>query len=80
MTRPDNAWAYSELSKYVQYPGASHMDAAHHVLRYLRGTYDKAFAIHAILAITLIVIHFGGGWMLIGLEIQPLAAPTQVPC
>ena len=30
---------YTELSKYVQYPGASHMDAAHHVLRYLRGTH-----------------------------------------
>ena len=38
MTRPDIAWAYSELSKYVQYPGVSHMAAADHVLRYLRGT------------------------------------------
>ena len=38
MTRPDLAWSYSELSKYVQYPGASHMAAADHVLRYLRGT------------------------------------------
>ena len=32
----------SELSKYVQNPGKAHMDAAHHVLRYLRGTYDQA--------------------------------------
>lgn len=38
MTRPDLAWSYSELSKYVQYPGVSHMAAADHVLRYLRGT------------------------------------------
>jgi hypothetical protein len=42
MTRPDLAWSYSELSKYVQYPGQAHMDAALHVLRYLRGTYDQA--------------------------------------
>ena len=50
MTRPDLAWWYSELSKYVQYvsghicacPGQAHMDAALLVLRYLRGTYDQA--------------------------------------
>ena len=41
MTRPDLAWAYSELSKYVQFPGKPHMLAAEHVLRYLRGTYNK---------------------------------------
>jgi hypothetical protein len=28
MTRPDLAWAYSELSKFDQYPGAKHMAAA----------------------------------------------------
>jgi hypothetical protein len=42
VTWPDLAWPYSELSKYVQNPGKTHMDAAHHVLRYLRGTYDQA--------------------------------------
>jgi hypothetical protein len=45
MTRPDLAWSYSELSKYVQNPGKAYMDAAHHVLRYLqllRATYDQA--------------------------------------
>jgi hypothetical protein len=41
-TRPDLAWSCSALSKYVQYPGQAHMDAAVHVLRYLRGTYDQA--------------------------------------
>ena len=41
MTRPDLAFAYSELSKYVQSPGKLHMAAADHVLRYLRGTYEK---------------------------------------
>jgi len=38
MTRPDLAWAYSELSEYVQFPGKNHMLAAEHVLSYLRGT------------------------------------------
>ena len=28
MTRPDLAWAYSELSKYVHFPGKNHMLAA----------------------------------------------------
>jgi len=36
MTRPDLAWSYSELSKYVQFPGIAHMDAAEHDLQYLR--------------------------------------------
>ena len=36
MTRPDLAWSYSELSKHVQFPGQTHMDAALHVLRNLR--------------------------------------------
>jgi hypothetical protein len=42
MTRPDLAFAYSELSKYVQRPGKVHMAAAEHTLRYLRGTFDKS--------------------------------------
>jgi hypothetical protein len=42
MTRPDLAFAYSELSKYVQRPGKAHMAAAEHTLRYLRGTFDKS--------------------------------------
>ena len=32
MTHPDLAWSYSELSKYVQFPGIAHMQAAEHVL------------------------------------------------
>jgi len=51
MTRPDLAWAYSELSKYVQFPGKHHMLAAEHVLCYLRGT-CKQFAILVILTKT----------------------------
>ena len=45
MTRPDLAWAYSELlshgNKYVQFPGKNHMLAAEHVLSYLRGTWNQ---------------------------------------
>jgi hypothetical protein len=44
MTRPDLAWSYSEVSKYIQCPGQPHMDAALHVLRYLRGTCDRAIS------------------------------------
>ena len=38
MTRPDLAWAYSGLSKYVQFPGKNYMLAAEHVVSYLCGT------------------------------------------
>jgi len=41
MTGPDLAWSYSELSKYVKFPGKSHMEAAEHVLRYLRATWNE---------------------------------------
>jgi len=42
MTRPDLAWSYSELSKYVQYPGIAHVEAAEHVLRYFRDTWNES--------------------------------------
>ena len=42
MTRPDLAFAYSEISKFVQYPGAVHMEAAKHVLRYIKGTVNNS--------------------------------------
>ena len=41
MTRPDLAFAYSQLSKFVQYPGVVHLQAAERVLQYVRGTYDQ---------------------------------------
>eukprot|EP00961_Rhodomonas_salina_P133878 1801435-Rhodomonas_salina.2 len=40
-TRPDLAFAYAELSKFVVYPGVKHMRAAERVLQYVMGTYDK---------------------------------------
>jgi len=45
MTRPDLAWAYSELSKYVEYPGKNHTLAAEHVLCYLRGTWNQTILV-----------------------------------
>jgi len=41
MTRPYLAWAYSELSKYVQFPGKNYMLTAEHVFGYLRGTWNQ---------------------------------------
>jgi len=38
MTRPDLAWSYSEMSRYVQFLGQSHIKAAEHILRYLKDT------------------------------------------
>jgi len=42
MTCPDMAWSYSELSKYVQFPGIANMEAAEQVLRYLRDTWNES--------------------------------------
>jgi hypothetical protein len=41
MTRPDLAFACSQLSKFVQYPEVVHLQAAELVLQYVRGTYDQ---------------------------------------
>ncbi len=41
MTRPDLAFAYSQLSKFVPAPGPVHLAAAERALAYLRGTYNE---------------------------------------
>jgi hypothetical protein len=41
MTRPDLAFSYSQLSKFVQYPGMAHLEVAERVLQYVRATYDQ---------------------------------------
>ena len=41
ITRPDLAFAYSQLSKFVQYPGIVHLEAAERVLQYVRATYGQ---------------------------------------
>ena len=40
MSRPDCSFAHASLSRFVQYPGPVHMQAAWRVLAYLRGTID----------------------------------------
>jgi len=37
----DLAFAYSQLSKFVQYPGVVHLQAAERVLQYVCGTHDQ---------------------------------------
>lgn len=44
MTRPDLAFSYSQLSKFVQYPGKVHVEAEERVLQYVRATYDQGIA------------------------------------
>src|SRR5437762_2331306 len=39
-TRPDLAFAVSKLSQYLSNPSVIHMQAAKHVLRYIKGTLD----------------------------------------
>ncbi len=46
MTRPDLAFSYSHLSKFVQYPGMTHLEAAERVLQYVRGTYDQGISFY----------------------------------
>eukprot|EP00961_Rhodomonas_salina_P114716 1543233-Rhodomonas_salina.1 len=41
MTRPDLAFAFAELSKFVANPGAVHLKAERRTLAYLAGTADK---------------------------------------
>jgi hypothetical protein len=41
MTRPDLAFAYSQLNKFIQFPGVVHPQAAERVLQDVRGTYDQ---------------------------------------
>ncbi len=46
MTHPDLVLAYFELSKYVQCPQPDHILAVHHVILYLRGTYELGIRYH----------------------------------
>ena len=38
----DLVWSYSELSKYVQFPGIAHMKATEHVLQHLYDTWNES--------------------------------------
>ncbi|GAA0173483.1 hypothetical protein LIER_27089 [Lithospermum erythrorhizon] len=39
-TRPDIAYAVSRLSRYTHNPNSSHWTVLHHLLKYLKGTFD----------------------------------------
>ncbi|KAJ9551410.1 hypothetical protein OSB04_015455 [Centaurea solstitialis] len=41
VTRPDIQYAVNNLSQFMQSPHTAHLDAAHRVLRYLKGTISK---------------------------------------
>jgi hypothetical protein len=41
MTRPDLAFAYSQLNNFVQYPDVVHLQDVERVLQYVCGTYDQ---------------------------------------
>ena len=41
VTRPELDFRYSALSKFVQYPGMVHLEAAERMLQYVRATYDQ---------------------------------------
>ena len=46
MTRPDLAFSFSQLSKFLQCPGDTHLAAAYRVLAYVRGTVNQGINFH----------------------------------
>jgi hypothetical protein len=46
MTRPDLAFSFSQLSKFLQYPGDAHLAAAYRVLVYVKGTLSQGLSWH----------------------------------
>ena len=46
MTRPDLAFNFSQLSKFLQHPGDTHLAAAYRVLAYVRGTINQGINFH----------------------------------
>jgi hypothetical protein len=45
-TRPDSSFSFSQLSKFRQYPGKTHLAAAYRVLAYVRGTLNQGIYFH----------------------------------
>jgi hypothetical protein len=45
-TRPDLAFSFSQLSKFLQYPRDAHLTAAYRVLAYVKGTLNQGFPYH----------------------------------
>jgi hypothetical protein len=44
MTRPDLVFTYSQMNKFVQYPGMFHLEVAELVLQYVRATHDQGIS------------------------------------
>ena len=45
-TNPGLAWRGADLARFMQSPGPDHVDAARHVLRYIRGHLDAGLTYH----------------------------------
>jgi hypothetical protein len=45
-TRPDLAFSFSQLNKFLLYPGDSHLAAAYRVLAYVKGTLHQVLSYH----------------------------------
>ena len=46
MTRPDLAFSFSQLSKFLQQPGETHLATVYRVLAYVRGTLNQGIYFH----------------------------------
>jgi hypothetical protein len=46
MTRPGLAFSFSQLSKFLQYPGDAHLAAAYRLLVYVKGTLNQVLSYH----------------------------------
>ena len=44
--RPDLAFSFSQLSKFLQYPGDAHLAAAYRVLSFVKGTLNQGLSHH----------------------------------
>ena len=61
MTRPDCYFAHAFLSRFVQYSGSVHMQAALRILAYVRGTIDQCVVSLTLALHHVITIACGGG-------------------
>jgi hypothetical protein len=46
MTRPDLAFSFSQINKFLQYPGEAHLAASYRVLACVKGTLNQGLSWH----------------------------------